>query len=383
MRALMTATVPSMIGQFNMNNIKILLELGFEVDVACDFNDRSVWSEEKVSKFRNEMQKMGIQLFHIDFSRSPGQLKKHIVSYHEMKKLMADRKYDLIHTHTPISSFITRLAFKNSSIFESCRMIYTAHGFHFFKGNSVAKNFIFKSIEKYAAKYTDILITINSEDYEAAKKFKLRKNGRIEYVPGVGINLEKINSINEKREEFLKELSISEDSFLMLSVGELNENKNHKAIVEILNDLPGNVHYLICGQGNKKEELIKVAEEKNCKDRLHLLGYREDIIAIMKSCDLFVFPSMREGLSVALMEAIACGLPCVVSDIRGNRDLVKDGKNGYLSPLDSFLETIRKTLSMDDKSFKMISQVNIDESSKYSEKNISEFYRKLIESILC
>lgn len=383
MRALMTATVPSMIGQFNMNNINILLELGFEVDVACDFNDRSVWSEEKVSKFRNEMQKMGIQLFHIDFSRSPGQLKKHIVSYHEMKKLMADRKYDLIHTHTPISSFITRLAFKNSSIFESCRMIYTAHGFHFFKGNSVAKNFIFKSIEKYAAKYTDILITINSEDYEAAKKFKLRKNGRIEYVPGVGINLEKINSINEKREEFLKELNLSEDSFLMLSVGELNENKNHKAIVEILNDLPGNVHYLICGQGNKKEELIKVAEEKNCKDRLHLLGYREDIIAIMKSCDLFVFPSMREGLSVALMEAIACGLPCVVSDIRGNRDLIKDGKNGYLSPLDSFLETIKKMLSMDDKSFKMISQVNIDESSKYSEKNISEFYRKLIESILC
>ena len=383
MRALMTATVPSMIGQFNMNNIKILLELGFEVDVACDFNDRSVWSEEKVSKFRNEMQKMGIQLFHIDFSRSPGQLKKHIVSYHEMKRLMADRKYDLIHTHTPISSFITRLSFKNSSIFESCRMIYTAHGFHFFKGNSVAKNFIFKSIEKYAAKYTDILITINREDYEAAKKFKLRKNGRIEYVPGVGINLEKINSINEKREEFLKELNLSEDSFLMLSVGELNENKNHKAIVEILNDLPGNVHYLICGQGNKKEELIKVAEEKNCKDRLHLLGYREDVIAIMKSCDLFVFPSMREGLSVALMEAIACGLPCVVSDIRGNRDLIKDGKNGYLSPLDSFLETIRKTLSMDDKSFKMISQVNIDESSKYSEKNISEFYRKLIESILC
>lgn len=383
MRALMTATVPSMIGQFNMNNIKILLELGFEVDVACDFNDRSVWSEEKVSKFRNEMQKMGIQLFHIDFSRSPGQLKKHIVSYNEMKKLMADRKYDLIHTHTPISSFITRLAFKNSSIFESCRMIYTAHGFHFFKGNSVAKNFIFKSIEKYAAKYTDILITINREDYEAAKKFKLRKNGRIEYVPGVGINLEKIDSINEKREEFLKELNLSEDSFLMLSVGELNENKNHKAIVEILNDLPGNVHYLICGQGNKKEELIKAAEEKNCKDRLHLLGYREDIIAIMKSCDLFVFPSMREGLSVALMEAIACGLPCVVSDIRGNRDLIKDGKNGYLSPLDSFLETIKKMLSMDDKSFKMISQVNIDESSKYSEKNISEFYRKLIESILC
>lgn len=382
MRALMTATVPSMIGQFNMNNIKILLELGFEVDVACDFYDRSVWSEEKVLKFQNEMQKMGIQLFHIDFSRSPGQLKKHIVSYHEMKKLMADRKYDLIHTHTPISSFITRLAFKKSSIFESCRMIYTAHGFHFFKGNSVIKNFIFKSIEKYAAKYTDILITINREDYEAAKKFKLREDGRIEYIPGVGINLEKINSINEKREEFLKDLGLSEESFLMLSVGELNENKNHKAIVEILNELPRNVHYLICGQGNRKEELIKIAEENGCKDRLHLLGYREDVIAIMKSCDLFVFPSMREGLSVALMEAIACGLPCVVSDIRGNRDLIKDGKNGYLSPLDSFLETIKKMLSMDDKRFKMISQVNIEEASKYSEKNISEFYRKLIECIL-
>ena len=126
------------------------------------------------------------------------------------------------------------------------------------------------------------------------------------------------------------ELNLPVNSILLLSVGELNENKNQQVIIKALAELPDYIHYIICGQGELKDELLSLAEELNISTRLHLLGYRNDIYSVMKSCDIFVFPSKREGLPVSLMEAMVCGLPCVVSDVRGNRDLIMDGINGYL-----------------------------------------------------
>lgn len=330
MRALMTATVPSMIGQFNMNNIKLLQELGYEVDVICNFNDHSVWSKEKIDQLKKKLDDMNVHTYQIAFERSIFKIRNHFHSYRQMKRLMNDRKYDLIHTHTPISSLITRYAFRHSNIYNSCRMIYTAHGFHFFKGNNPLMNFLFRNIERLGARYTDTIITINIEDYEAAKKFKLRKNGTVEYIPGVGIDIDKINSIQGNKEELCKELNIPGDSILLLSVGELNDNKNHKVVIKCLPELTDNFHYLICGDGLLKERHEELAKKLNVSNRLHLLGYRNDVIRIMKSCDIFVFPSKREGLSVALMEAMACGLPCVASKIRGNVDLVKSAAEGYI-----------------------------------------------------
>lgn len=322
MRALVTATVPSMIGQFNMNNIKLLQDLGYEVDVACNFNDNSVWSIERIYQFKEALHSMNISIFQIDFERSPKKINNHISSYKQIKQLMNKREYTLIHTHTPISSFITRLAYRDSNIYKTCSMIYTAHGFHFFKGNNPLKNILFRNIEKYGARYTDILITINKEDYEAAKNFKLKENGYVTYVPGVGVDLEKINSITGSKEKLLKELNLQEDSILLLSVGELSERKNHEIVIKSLLYLPNNVHYLICGQGKLDEYLVKMSKNLRIENRFHLLGYRSNIFEIMKSCDVFVFPSLQEGLPVALMEAIACGLPCIASNIRGNNDLL-------------------------------------------------------------
>ena len=178
-RVLMTATVPSMIGQFNMNNIKLLQELGYTIDVACNFDDYSVWNEERIKKFESELKELKIKKINISFSRSPKNIKNIINSYKQIKQLLNDKNYSLVHTHTPISSFITRLAYKKSNIYGTCKMIYTAHGFHFFKGNNPFKNFVFRNIEKIAAKYTNVLITINNEDYIAAKKFKLKKSGTV------------------------------------------------------------------------------------------------------------------------------------------------------------------------------------------------------------
>ncbi len=375
-RALMYASVASMIQQFNMNNIKLLQNLGYKVDVACNFEYGSTISKDKIEQLKVELNDMGVRYYHIPIPRKISDFKGIKVSYQKTKILMDDNKYNLIHCHSPIGGIVCRMANKNSENYKNSKMIYTAHGFHFFKGNNSIKNIIFRSIEKYAAKYTDILITINKEDYAAAKKFKLKKNGNVEYIPGIGIDLEKINSIKGKREELLGELNISQDAFLMLSVGELNENKNHKEVVETLKKLPDNVHYLICGKGNQKENLENQVREDKCESKLHLLGYRDDVLEVMKSCDLFVFPSKREGLSVALMEAMACGLPCIVSNIRGNCDLIENFKGGFLVD-DSEYESKIKSIFNDSQMAIEMKEFNLNKVQEYDLRKIESYLLKV------
>ena len=258
-------------------------------------------------------------------------------------------------------------------------MVYTAHGFHFFIGNHWLKNLIFKTVEKVGARYTDILITINKEDYTAASNFKLKNNGKIEYVPGIGINLKKNDSVSADRASLLTELGISAESKLLLSVGELNANKNHRVVIEALPKLGQEVHYVVCGQGNLKDELIQLAEQLGVLERVHLLGYRTDIAKIMKSSDVFVFPSKREGLSVALMEAMACGLPCVAARIRGNTDLIDEGKGGMLfnhgTPVDS---AILKIVSNDEMR-KEMSMYNMSKVKAFSRPEVEKKMRKIYQ----
>lgn len=369
-RALMYASVASMIQQFNMNNIKLLQHLGYKVDVACNFEYGSTISKDKIEQLKVELNDMGVRYYHIPIPRKISDFKGIKVSYQKTKTLMDDNKYNLIHCHSPIGGIVCRLANKNSENYKNSKMIYTAHGFHFFRGNNPIKNIIFRSIEKYAAKYTDILITINKEDYESAKKFKLRKNGSVEYVPGVGIDLHKINSIQGNKVELCNSLGIPTDSTLLLSVGELNDNKNHKVVIQALSKLADNIHYIICGAGVLKKEYEKLAKELQVENRLHLLGYRSDVISIMKSCDIFVFPSKREGLSVALMEAMACGLPCVVSDIRGNVDLIENNINSFTFQQDDYVELYRIISLFDDYLINIFRDKNLLKSKDYDIKEI-------------
>ena len=243
--------------------------------------------------------------------------------------------YNLIHCHSPIGGMVCRLANRLSKSYKRTRMIYTAHGFHFFRGAPVLNWLLYYPVEWFCARFTDVLITINKEDYLLAQRLPLKKGGVTKFVPGVGIDLERIGQYPKMREELCRDCGISEDTVLVLSVGELNDNKNHRVVVESMPDLPSNVHYLICGQGANAQKLQEQAETLCCGDRLHILGYRNDVVSVMKSCDLFVLPSKREGLSVALMEAMACGLPCYAGNIRGNVDLL-DQPGGVLLNMESF-----------------------------------------------
>ena len=344
-KALMYAHVASMIKLFNMDNIRILQKMGYKVDVACNFQFGSSISDEEIEKLKRKFESLNIDYYDMPVPRKLSDLKNLYLSYKKSKDIFNKNNYELVHCHSPIGAIICRIANKHSKNYNHTRMIYTAHGFHFFKGNHPLKNFVFKNVEKYGARYTDTLITINKEDYNAAKKFKLKENGNVEYVPGIGINLTKINSMQGNKESICDELNISHDSTLMLTAGELTVRKNHEIVIKSLNQLDKNIHFLICGQGVLKEHLLNVAKENGVSNRVHLLGYRNNVVEIMKSCDLFVFPSLQEGLPVALMEAMACGLPCVASEIRGNTDLIEDGKNGCLFSLSdgNLIEKINKS----------------------------------------
>lgn len=368
---LMIASVPSMIGQFNMDNINILLDLGYKVDVACDFNDRSVWTEEKVNNLRNKLDELNIEMYQIDFSRSVTKVDRHIKAYRQLVELLKEKKYNFVHCHSPIGGAITRLACKKTNT----KCIYTAHGFHFYKGAPIQNWMLFYPIEKYLSRYTDILITINQEDYSCAKKKFYTK--KVEYVPGVGVDIDNIKSIKGDRDELISQIKVSPDSYLMLSVGELTKRKNHKLIISILPNLSSNVHYLIVGKGPLRDTLENLSKKYGVSDRVHFLGYRSDVVKIMKSCDLFLFPSLQEGLPVALMEAIASNMQCLVSDIRGNSELAEKYNKVNKFKLGNLNKLVKMIEETDEKN----NRNNLDNYFDISSINVKEIMNKIYKGV--
>lgn len=329
MKILYLTTVSNTMNAFLIPHIRMLIEKGHEVDVAFNI-DRPI---------SPEILELGCKVHKLPFQRSP--LKRdNIVAYILLKKIIRDGQYDLVHTHTPVASAITRLVCRSVS---NVKVFYTAHGFHFYKGASLKNWMIYYPIEKWLSKYTDTLITINKEDYERAKKnFKSR---RIEYIPGVGLDVQKFKNIRVDRKTKREEIGVPEDSFLVLSVGELNRNKNHEVIIKAIAKINSpKIHYVVCGKGPLESHLKKLSVKLGITNKVHLLGFRTDIAEICKASDIFAFPSFREGLGMAALESMACGLPLVTSNIHGIVDYSINGKSGYVcrpNDVDGFAEKIK------------------------------------------
>lgn len=381
-KALMMAHVASMIDLFNMDNIHLLQEMGYEVHVACNFEHGSVTSKHRVNEFKMELINQGIKVFHIPVPRSASAVGNIIESYHTLRNLVDANHYDIVHCQSPIGGVIARLACKKARK-QGTRVIYVAHGFHFYKGASVKNWLLYYPIEKYSSKYTDCLITMNQEDYNLALK-KMKKAKQIQYIPGVGIDVQGINNIEVDRVSKRKELGIPIDSTVVVSVGELNKNKNHEVIIRALARIKSpKIHYIICGKGPLKDYLIKLSEELGINKNVHILGYRKDVIEVLKVSDIFAFPSSREGLSVSLMEAMAAGLPVVCSKIRGNTDLIRDGEGGYVVSkmnIEGYFKALNKILNDKDIIVKM-GNGNILTINKYDEKKVNRIMEKIYMNI--
>ncbi|MDR0220277.1 MAG: glycosyltransferase [Lachnospiraceae bacterium] len=326
-KCLMVASVASMIGQFNMPNIALLQAKGYAVTVAANFSFGNTFGNKHADTLRDELVAGGIEVYDIKFMRNVFAL-SNITAYKQIKKLINDNNYALIHCHSPIGGVISRLAAKKKRGLGT-RVIYTAHGFHFYKGANWRKWFFYYPVEKWLSRYTDALITINREDYFlASTKMKAK---RTYYLPGIGIETRKYMRAETERAGKRSELNIPAEAIVIVSIGELSKRKNHQAAIKSLSTIKSDrLFYIICGLGDLQERLQKLAKRRGIDDRVLLLGYRTDTAEILQMSDIFLFPSLQEGLPVALMEAMAAGLPCVVSKIRGNVDLLEDNKGGFL-----------------------------------------------------
>ena len=372
-RVLMVATVPSMIGQFNMNNIRLLKSMGYEVDVAADFTDLSVWTTERIEAFKAELKRENIKWYQIDFSRSALNIMCHVRSYREILSLIRKRKYSFIHTHTPIASAIVRL----SALISHTSVIYTAHGFHFYKGAPLKNWLIYFPVEWLCSFFTDVLITINKEDYRLAKRHMHAR--KVVYVPGVGVDTTKFKYGN--RQKIRNELGISDNEIMLLSVGELNENKNHITVINALSKLKDPPVYVIVGQGDLADHLKSEAHRLGV--RVIMTGYRKDVVDMYAAADIYILPSLREGLNVSLMEAMASGLPCIAGKIRGNVDLIRDGVNGYLCrPNDTkgFAIKIRK-LCLNKEIRSKFSTTNLEKIQDYNTVKINYMMKRIYETV--
>ncbi len=369
MKMLMLASVASMIDQFNMPNIKMLLDRGYKVDVACNFLEGSTCSQEKIQQLKATLAALGVGCYQIDFSRSITKINRIRIAYKQVKKLMKENAYDFVHCHSPIGGLVARMAGKATKT----RVIYTAHGFHFYKGAPLKNWLIYYPVEWLLAHWTDTLITINQEDYALAQKRMHAK--KIEYVPGVGIDQAKFGETRIDKAAKRKELGIPEAATLLISVGELNQNKNHETVIRAVRDM--DVYYIIVGRGDKAGELQGLIDAQGMTDRIKLLGFRTDVRELYAISDVFVFPSFREGLSVSVMEAMASGLPCVVSRIRGNTDLIDENGGALFDPsrVEDCRQALECTLRKDRQEIKRYNAERVKSFSKENAvKRLAEIY---------
>lgn len=379
-KVLLLASVASMIDQFNMSNIHILQKLGCEVHVAANFISGNTCSENRLKIFKKELLDMNVIVHNILFPRKIGSIKENYSAYKQVIELLRNNDFSLIHLHSPIGGVIGRLAIKKLNK-KKITTIYTAHGFHFFKGAPLS-SWIFYPIEFFLSIYTDVLITINKEDFKRACRFYARS---IKYIPGVGVDTNKYkNTIIDKIQK-RKELGIPQNSFIVLSVGELSKRKNHEVIIKAISLIENkNIHYLICGKGNEEKYLKRLAEQLGLIDRIHFLGFRSDINEIVKLTDCFAFPSKREGLGIAAIEAMSVGLPIITSNINGILDYSENEKTGYTcSPLDikGFASAISQLCTHPELSIKMRSY-NIEVAKKFDIYKVNEKMEKIYKEAL-
>lgn len=367
-KALITATIGSFLGWFEVNDIHLLQNMGYEVHCACNMD--LISTEER----RKNLRESGAVLHHIPFNRNPIS-KDNVRCYKQLDDLFKRECFVLVHCHTPVAGVLTRFAVKKYRKFGT-KVIYTAHGFHFFTGAPKKNWIIFFPIEWILSWITDVLITINKEDYKRAKQ-RLHAKKTV-YIPGVGIDLKKITSIITNPKAKRVELGVDKNQKMLLSIGELTNRKNHESVIKAIKEMNDkSIQYFIAGKGELIGYLSNLVQKLQIEDQVHFLGYRNDISELLHATDVFVLPSHQEGLSVALMEAVACETLVACSRIRGNTDLITDERLLFdENDTKSVSETIDIVFNLNSYEIDMIKEANLKNLKKFELSKVSDLMKK-------
>lgn len=329
-KILYVTTIATTVNAFLIPHIKYLIKKGYKVDIATNVD----------VKINQELLDLGVKVFEINFKRNPIAI-NNIKAYKQIKMLQNKEQYDIVHVHTPIASFLTRLALKNCP---NLKMIYTCHGFHFYRGSSPINWLLFYPLERISAKWTDHLITINSEDFNIAQSFKLRNKGKVSKIHGVGIERDSYIIKEFDKRRYRKSLGLNEDDFVILVLAELNKNKNHKQLIvamNLLKDKYPNIKAIFAGEGNLKQQIITDIKYYGLEKHIKLLGWRNDVKELTNMSDMVGLFSKREGLGKCLLEAMVCGKSIIATRTRGPKELITDNENGYLIEIDDYNNTAK------------------------------------------
>lgn len=369
-KALMVSTIIGFLASFERSDISLLQGLGYEVHVAC--NCDVYGSEERLQMLTD----MGVIKHHIPFARNPFS-KTNFSAYKRLKEIIKQERFDIVHCHTPVGGVLGRMA---SHACHVPVIIYTAHGFHFFKGCPPKNRIVFYPVERLMSHYTGILITINNEDYNvASREFHAAKTERIH---GVGIEIDKFRVEGKSRQEKRKELGLLENQKLLLSVGELDKDKNHIEIIEAMKEL-GHEGYvlMIAGSGSLFDSHSQYIKNNGLENCVKLLGYRKDIPELLQATDIYVFPSLFEGLSVALMEAVAAKLPIACSEVRGNVDTVVTSESYFpTDDVSKYVGVIKTIDAMSDEKKQKMVEMNYQNLLKYRLSEVQKEMRAIYKS---
>ncbi|MGN0798303.1 MAG: glycosyltransferase family 4 protein [Christensenellales bacterium] len=353
-KILVVTTTDNMIWQFLIPHIQFLQQYN---EVECVCAKTGFWFDELKDKYH-------LTMHEINFARNPFK-PRNIKAYKALCKLQKENGFDLIYSQQPVGGLMGRLLAKKFKI--PC--FYTAHGFAFLKGGSKIKNFVFRNVEKYLAKYTDVLITINDEDFYACKDWKAKKKYKIS---GIGVDNKKIDNA-KPREQARNNLDLKDDEVVVLTVAEFTKNKNYPTMLKAIEKLKDkNIKYLICGTGSEMENMKEYAHNIGLDDKVKFLGYVKNVGDIMSASDVFFLASHREGLALSVIESMNFGLPIVGSNVRGIRDLIEDGKNGFVcekDDVDGFADRLGRLC--DDKELRnKMGKESLKMSQKYSIDNV-------------
>lgn len=338
-KVLFIATVASHIKAFHEPFLKLFKDRNYKVYVAAKNN----LSNGDIINYCDTFVEIPIERSPFSFSN--------FNAINQLKKIITDEKIDVVHCHTPMGAVVGRLASKTARKKINTRVIYTAHGFHFFKGASLKNWLLFYPVEWFLSKYTDTMITINQEDYCLAREKFSKRCGDINYVPGVGVDSKKFDFVlsNSEKNKYRKDIGIKENDFVLIFPARLDKNKNQSFLIEVMKILVkrhNNIHLLLPGRDELNGYYQEIVKQENLEDNIHFLGFRKDIPELLKISDVAVSSSLREGLSVNIIESIICNIPVVVLNCRGMSELIDNGKNGFLielndeSKVDNFVDCI-------------------------------------------
>lgn len=358
-KILYVTTIDKTINAFLVPHIKYLISKGNKVDIASNI----------YLEFNSELLEAGVKYHNVSFMRNPLNI-NNFKAIKQIKEIQRKNKYDIVHVHTPVASFVTRYALRDEKI----KLVYTCHGFHFYKGAPLINWIVYYNLEKLASKWTDEIVTINTEDFERAKTFKLRNNGSVNLMHGVGIVKEEYEINNFDKDSYREKLGISKDDFMILILAEINKNKNHMQIIKSLENIEDkeNIKVVCAGDGPLLKKITKYVKNKSLDNTIKFIGYRKDVRELLNSCDCVALFSKREGLGKCLLEGMCLEKLILATKTRGAKELITNYKNGILVEIDDYENTakILERIRNDKQLIEKLGRKALEKSEEYYIDNV-------------